>query len=128
MRKAFAAFAANDPEALEALLAPDFAAHGLPPELGSGPAAFTAVMALMHAGLSGCRYEIDDLVADGDRVTARYTVRARHTGELFGVPASGRSVTMTGTETYRLAGGRIVGYRGEADMSDLFAAGGQQTA
>jgi hypothetical protein len=58
-----------------------------------------------------------------DRVVVRYTVRATHSGELFGAPPTGRSVTFTGVEIYRLAGSRIAEYWGEADMSALFAGG-----
>ncbi|MBV8996938.1 MAG: ester cyclase [Pseudonocardiales bacterium] len=43
-------------------------------------------------------------------MAVRYTARATHTGELFGAPPSGRTVTITGIEIYRLAGGSIVEY------------------
>ena len=56
-----------------------------------------------------------------DRVAVRYTTRARHVGELFGAAPSGRTVTFTGIEVYRLLEGKIVEYWGEANMSDLFA-------
>ncbi len=73
----------------------------------------------MH--LADCRCDIDDLIVDDDRVAARYTTRARHVGELFGAAPSGRTVTFTGIEVYRLLDGKIVEYWGEANMSDLFA-------
>jgi predicted ester cyclase len=59
-------------------------------------------------------------------VAARYTARATHTGELFGAPPSGRTVTITGIEIYRLAGGKITEYWGEANMSELFTPDRQQ--
>lgn len=122
VRRLLDAYEANDAAQLDALLAPDFVAHGLPPEFGDGPAAMTASAALMHTALADCRCEIDDLLVDDDRVAVRYTTRARHVGELFGAAPSGRSVTLTGMEIYRLLDGRIVEYWGAADMSDLQAA------
>jgi predicted ester cyclase len=116
----FAAYEANDAEQMNAFLAPDFVAHGLPPELGDGPTAMTAMAALMHNALADCRCELDDVIADGDRVAVRYTTRARHIGELFGTAPSGRAVTFTGIEVFRIRDGRIVEYWGEANMSDLF--------
>jgi predicted ester cyclase len=83
--------------------------------------------AVMHAGLHDCHCEIEDLIAEQDRVAVRYTARATHAGELFGVPPSGRTVTMTGIEIYRLADGRIAEYWAEANMSELFTADCQQT-
>ena len=73
----------------------------------------------MHAGLHDCRCDIDDLVAEGDRVVARYTTRGTHGGDLFGTPPSGRAVTMTGIEIYRLSNGRVAELWGEYDMSDV---------
>jgi predicted ester cyclase len=55
-------------------------------------------------------------------VAVRYTARATQAGELFGVPPSGRTVTITGIEIYRLAGGRIAEYWAEANWSELFTA------
>lgn len=123
IKRFFAAFAANDQGAMDALLAPDVSAHGLPPELGTGAAAMKGSATVMHAALRDCQPEIEDLVAENDRVAVRFTARATHTGELFGVPPSGRTVTMTGIEIYRVMGGRIVEYWGEVNMSDLFAEG-----
>jgi predicted ester cyclase len=51
---------------------------------------------------------IDDLIAEGDKVVKRWTVRCTHTGEFMGVPATGNKVEVTGTTTYRVAGGKFV--------------------
>jgi ketosteroid isomerase-like protein len=63
VRRLFAAFTANDAGAMDELLAPEFAAHGLPPELGVGAAAMKGTAAVMHAGLHDCHCEIEDLIA-----------------------------------------------------------------
>jgi predicted ester cyclase len=126
VRRLFAAFTANDVRTMDELLARDFTAHGLAPELGAGAAAMKGTAAVMHAGLHDCHCEIEDLIAEKGRVAVRYTARATHVGELFGVLPSGRTVTLTGIEIYRLADGRIAEYWGEANMSELFAAGRQQ--
>lgn len=119
VRRLFAAFAANDPTAIDRVLAPDFTAHGMPPEFGQGAAAMKVCAALMHSGLGDCHNELDDVIAEGDRVAVRYTTRAVHVGELFGIPPTGRSVTITGIEIYRVEGGAIAEYWGTADFSDI---------
>jgi predicted ester cyclase len=43
----------------------------------------------------------------------------RREGELFGIPPSGRPVTMTGMEVYRLVDGRVAEFWGEYDMSAI---------
>src|SRR5262245_56699577 len=39
--------------------------------------------------------ELEDTVAEGDRVADRLTIRGTHTGEFLGVPASGRQVAVS---------------------------------
>ena len=53
-----------------------------------------------------------DLVADGDLVVHRSTIRVRHTGDVFGVPATGREVTAEHVEMWRVTDGKIVEHWG----------------
>ncbi|MGH3785214.1 MAG: ester cyclase [Pseudonocardiaceae bacterium] len=92
---------------------------GCHPELGADATTMKGSAALMHTGLHDCHCEIEDLIAENDRVAVRYTARATHVGELFGAHPSGRIVTITGIEIYRLTDGRIAEYWGEANMSEL---------
>lgn len=62
---------------------------------------------LFAAAFSGTRHDLHDLVAEGDRVAARIFVEARHTGEIWGFPPSGRVLRNDSIVIYRFAGGRI---------------------
>jgi predicted ester cyclase len=53
-----------------------------------------------------------DLVAEGDLVVHRSRVRLRHVGEAFGVPATGRVVTVDHVEMWRVTAGKIVEHWG----------------
>ena len=50
---------------------------------------------------------IDDLVAEGNKVTKRWTARGTHKGEYLGIPASGNSLNVTGISVYRVADGKF---------------------
>ena len=128
VRRLYAAFAALDREGMEALLAPDFRAHGMPPGCSPDADGLKESAALMHAGLQECRNEIKDVIAEADRVAVRYTTRAVHAGILFGIPPSGRRITMTGIEVYRVVDGRVAEMWAEGDMSQLFATEDDTTA
>ena len=119
VRGFFDAFAAGDDAGLDALMTPDFVAHSLPPGLTPDAAGLRQMAATVHAGLRDCRVEIHDLVAEGDRVVARFSTHAVHGGELFGIAPSGRPVSMTGIEWYRLEAGRVAEFWGEYDTSDM---------
>jgi steroid delta-isomerase-like uncharacterized protein len=50
---------------------------------------------------------IEDIVAEGDRVVARITFTGTHQGEMQGIPATGKTVSMPGITIFRLDNGKI---------------------
>jgi len=50
---------------------------------------------------------IEDLIAEGDKVVARWRSRATHRGEYMGIPPTGKEVEFTGISVYRIEGGKI---------------------
>jgi steroid delta-isomerase-like uncharacterized protein len=50
---------------------------------------------------------VEDLIAEGDKVVARWKSRATHRGDYMGIPASGKEVEFTGISFYRIEGGKI---------------------
>lgn len=93
------------------LVGPDFSL----PDGSRGPAAFAANVAALRQGFPDLRFTIQELVAEGDRVAARWTWTGTHTGTFRGFAASGRRVRDTGIVIYTLAGGRVAGAALETD-------------
>jgi steroid delta-isomerase-like uncharacterized protein len=50
---------------------------------------------------------VDEIIAEGDLVAARWTARGTNTGELMGIPATGRQVTITGMTFSRIVDGKL---------------------
>jgi predicted ester cyclase len=50
---------------------------------------------------------IEDLIAEGDKVVARWTSHATHRGEYMGIPPTGREVEFAGISLYRIERNRI---------------------
>ena len=50
---------------------------------------------------------IDDLIAEGDKVVARWRSRATHRGDYMGMPPSGKEVQIMGISVYRIEEGKI---------------------
>ena len=50
---------------------------------------------------------IEDLMAEGDKVVARWRSRATHQGDYMGIAATGNEVEFTGISFYRIEGGKI---------------------
>ncbi|MEP7357571.1 MAG: ester cyclase [Anaerolineales bacterium] len=51
--------------------------------------------------------EIKDLVAEGDKVMARWIFRATHTGEFLGIVPTGKRIEITGYSLYTFENGQI---------------------
>jgi steroid delta-isomerase-like uncharacterized protein len=50
---------------------------------------------------------IEDLLAEGEIVVVRYTMRGTHRGDYFGIPPTGRPVTSPEIELFRVVDGKI---------------------
>ena len=69
-----------------------------------------------RAAFPNRRFVVEDMIAEGDKVSARFTMRGTHKGELRGIAPSGTEVTMTGIDMIRLAEGKMVEDRVEVDQ------------
>ncbi|MDA1189773.1 MAG: ester cyclase [Chloroflexi bacterium] len=67
---------------------------------------------------------IDELIADGDNVLLRMTVRATHKGEFMGVPATGKPVKYSGMVLWRVANGKVTEFYSVFDQLALLGATG----
>jgi predicted ester cyclase len=59
------------------------------------------------------------LLADGDCVSARFTQSGTQTGELMGIPPTGKKVSFTEIGILRIADGKIVESWYDVDMARL---------
>ena len=73
----------------------------------AGRAAEQALISGFRKAIPDLAFTIDDVVADGDSVTIRWTAEGTHAGELLGVPGTGRALMIRGVDMYRLQDGRI---------------------
>jgi steroid delta-isomerase-like uncharacterized protein len=90
-------------------VAPDYLRHQpnmvMPVETGE---ALTTLIGAYRAGIPDLHIAIEHLVAEEDWVVTRVRCTGTHTGELAGIPASGRSVDFTASDIFQMTGGRIV--------------------
>ena len=105
----------NNLEALSEVVAEDVLTpkimSGMPPGLEGGK----QVHATTLVGMPDWQTVIDDLIAEGDKVVARITMTGTHTGDFWGIPATGNRVEFTGIYIVRIANGKIVAHWGEED-------------
>ncbi len=95
------------PDAVDELVADEFVSHTWPSE-GDSKSALSKATGSMAAVLRDPRFEIDDMIADEDRVVVRVTASATATGEFMGVDATGRSYEIGEIHIFRVRDGRLV--------------------
>ena len=118
-RRYIEAFNRRDLAAFNDLFAPEYVLHATgSPEIRGPEELRTAVAASLDA-LSDVRVTADEMVAEGDRVATRWTMRARHTGTFIGVPASGRELSFSGTIIDRFVDDKVVEGWETVDMLGL---------
>lgn len=80
----------------------------LRPEGPPGADGVAEKLALLWRAFPDGRFDLEELVAAGDRVAARSRLRGTQTGPFGSLPASGRSIDVAFFDLYRVADGRIV--------------------
>ena len=87
---------------------PAFVNHD--PDLGTTPdrEGLKQFIGLTRGAFPDLRITIEDLVAEGDKAVARMTLTGTHTGELMGIQATGKQVTVSVISIIRSAGGKAV--------------------
>ncbi len=99
--------------------APDCVWHGPGGQDVKGHEGMKQMMGAMGSAFPDKRYTVHDLVAEGDKVVARWTFTATHKGEYMGIPATNKKVSFTGIYIIRFADGKQAEWWLEADIAGL---------
>jgi steroid delta-isomerase-like uncharacterized protein len=97
------------------LVSADFVNHDAPPDAPSGPAGLRQVVTMLRTAFPDLHQEIDEVIAEGDRVVARTTMRGTHTGPFMGIPPTGRRFEQQQIHIFRFANGKTVEHRAVRD-------------
>ncbi len=77
------------------------------------------VVMLFHTAFADMQVPLYDILAEGDKVVARWGLRGTHIGAFMGAPASGKRVDVNGIIIFRLGNRKIVEYWGNFDALGL---------
>lgn len=92
MQRAYDLINAGDIEGFGALLADDFVEHEELPGLEPSKEGVIALFHMWRAAFPDMRMDVQDVLADGDKVAFRVRATGTHEGEFMGVPATGRRI------------------------------------
>ena len=80
---------------------------GTLPGLPVGPEGDKQLVTMYRNAFPDIHFTIDEQIAEGDKVVTRWTGQGTHKGELLGIPATGKSSTVTGIAVDRIVNGKI---------------------
>jgi predicted ester cyclase len=107
-------FNLNRMNRISALIHPEFVNHGAG-EHRHGREGFLATATWLRTAFPDLHLEVEDVIAQGDRVAVRATFRGTHLGELEDVPPTGRAVVVEQIHILRIADGMVVEHWGSRD-------------
>jgi len=101
-------FNAGNLEAADEIIAQDHVQHDpTMPEEGRGREHMKEFASMYRSAFPDVHIEIEDQIAEGDKVATRWTGTGTHEGELMGIEPTGNRVRITGMTIDRIADGQI---------------------
>jgi steroid delta-isomerase-like uncharacterized protein len=109
-----------NPDACDEIFCPTFQFHAIvhtgvtPQTVECTPESEKAFYERHKADWGGWHVKIEEMIAEGDRVVVRWSSRGTHLGEAHGLPPTGKQVTNSGINIFRIEDGKI------AEVWDIF--------
>lgn len=95
-------------DAIYEFCSPEFVNHSAPPGLPPDREGIKVVTAMFRGAFPDSYFTVEDMIAEGDKVTTRKTFHGTHEGEFMGIPPTGRHVSMGLIDIVRISEGRVV--------------------
>ena len=118
-RRLIEAFDAGKEEVLDELIDVDGVDHQAPPGFAPGLEGMKQIMHMLQGAITGLRTEIVDEIVDEDTVVTHSIMSGKHTGDLFGIPATGKDFSVHNIDIVRFKGGKAVEHWGLMDQPAL---------
>lgn len=110
----------GDLSVIDEFVAADLVDHTAPPELQHGNQSLKQLALIWRKAFADLKVTVHEIVAEGDLVVIAWSGGGTHSGELMGIPPTGKTGYMTGITFNRMQDGRIVERWGNNDQAGLF--------
>lgn len=107
-------------ESLNELVSPNYTLRlQTPPGVPSGREGLQWTIQAYRAGFPNIHVQVEEQLAEGDRVLTRITIRGTHEGTFMNIPPTYKDVTITAMVLTRFENGQNIEGRGEIDRLGL---------
>lgn len=101
------------------LLAPDYRRYISPTTAPLSADVQKQRLAGVRAAFPDWQVTVEDMIADGDRVAFRATIRGTHRGVFQGIAPTGKPVAVAALDIVRIENGKFVEHWGGPDLMNL---------
>jgi len=106
---------------IDELAAPSLSVqYPIMPQVVQGNKTFRKVMEKFRSAFPDSDLQIEEEIAEDDKVVIRWSFSGTHQGGLLDIPATGKKVRWTGITIYRIVDGKVLEEKGEEDFLGFF--------
>ncbi len=116
---AYAAINAGNLDGLMDLLAENLIEHDVVPGMPPTKAGVKGFFTDLRKSFPDLNLSVDDIFSEGEKVTARTTMKGTNSGEFMGMPATGKSVEVPIADYFRFENGKVVEHWAVTDTGKM---------
>ncbi|HKP52076.1 MAG TPA: ester cyclase [Chloroflexia bacterium] len=110
IQEIYEAFNRRDMDKLDELFDPAYEDHsvGTPLPIPFDRQALKGLLQMYFTAFPDCKFTVSDFTLEGDKAAWRDRLTGTHQGELMGIPATGRSVDVSGMSMGEIRNGKAI--------------------
>ena len=93
-------------DAIDQLCSPDFVIHTPPPGMDPSSEGLKQMLDIFRQAFSDMNVTVDEMVAEGDTVVSRTSMRGTHTGDMMGIAPTGKQFSIRGMDLIHIVDGK----------------------
>ncbi|MEZ0369927.1 MAG: ester cyclase [Candidatus Sericytochromatia bacterium] len=115
VRRVFEGMNRGDVQVFDEVLSPEYKNHNMPMPV-PGPEGMKQVIGMFRSGFPDFKVDLEQVLADGDRVVSQGVWTGTHQGEFMGIPATGKPISVGYIDIWRFVDGKAVENWVQMDM------------
>lgn len=110
---------AGDLSVVDEVISDDFVEHEGFPGLEPNKSGVRKMFELFQTAFKDAKFEVDDMIAEGDKVFVRARMTGTHQAEFMGIPATGKAINVGIGDYFRIGNGIAVEHWGVMDTGAM---------
>jgi steroid delta-isomerase-like uncharacterized protein len=118
-RQFFERVSSGDLSAIDELVSDDYVEHEQVPGLAAGKAGTRQLFEMFHSAFDQAAVEVDDMIAEGDKVFVLARMTGTQRGDFMGIAATGNTIDVNICDYFRVGNGTLIEHWGVMDAAGM---------